>query len=86
MAECKEIAPMLSAYLDRDLPADTCAGIDAHLRSCPLCESAAASLRSTIALCRDLRATDTPGPLAAESHSKLRQAFEKALNSLRHDE
>ena len=83
MEECKEIQAMLSDYLDRDLPPDTCAGIDAHMRSCRRCEGAAASLRATIALCRDLRESDAPGPLADTKHSVLRDAFERALKSLR---
>ena len=83
MPDCNEIVAMLSEYLDRDLPPDTCSSIDAHLRSCPNCESAAASLRRTVAMCREFRAADRPGPLPAEKQHELRAAFEKVLQSMR---
>jgi len=75
---------MLSAYLDRDLPPETCAGMDAHLQSCSRCENAATELRRTIALCREFRAQDLPGPIAEDSRQQLRAAFEKALESMQH--
>jgi hypothetical protein len=81
--ECPEIIAMLSEYLDRDLPEETCSRIDLHLRSCTNCEAAAAGLRQTVTMCRQFRAADTPGPLAAEKHRELRRAFEKALETIR---
>ena len=83
MPECTQIVKMLSAYLDRDLPPDTCSSIEAHLQSCPNCEQTAAGLRRTVALCRDFRTSDKPGPLNPEKHQELLQAFEKALLALR---
>ena len=82
MADCNEIVAMLSEYLDRDLPPETCSAIDAHLRSCPNCESAAASLRRTVAMCRQFRAEDRPGPLPPDKRQELRSAFEKVLQGL----
>jgi anti-sigma factor RsiW len=83
MPECREIVELLSSYLDRDLPPDTCSTVDAHLQSCPDCQDTADGLRRTVALCRDFRAKDRPGPLDAEQQQELRAAFEKALCSLR---
>jgi anti-sigma factor RsiW len=85
MSNCDEIISLLSDYLDRDLPPETCASIEAHLESCPRCEDAADSLRQTVGLCRKYRAADRPGPLPAEKQQELRSAFEKALASVRHD-
>jgi anti-sigma factor RsiW len=83
MPECAEIVSMLSEYLDRDLPPDTCAAIDAHVRTCRRCENAAASLRLMVDLCRAFRAEDRPGPLDAGKQRELRSAFEKVLESMR---
>jgi anti-sigma factor RsiW len=83
MSNCDEIVKMLSEYLDRDLPAETCVEIDAHLRSCPNCANAAASLRQTVDLCRRFRSEDRPGPLDAGKHDELRSAFERVLTSMR---
>lgn len=82
MPECTEIAAILSDYLDRNLPPDTCSTIDGHLQSCPRCQGVATDLRRTIALCRKFRAEDMPGPLAADNRQQLRTAFEKALESI----
>jgi RNA polymerase sigma-70 factor, ECF subfamily len=83
MPECAEIVKMLSDYLDRDLPGDTCSAIDAHLTSCPDCANAAASLRQTVDLCRRFRSEDRPGPLPAAKHQELRSVFERLLESMR---
>lgn len=83
MPECNQIVTMLSEYLDRDLPPETCATVEAHLRSCPDCEHTAAGLRRTVALCRDFRTSDQPAPLNPDKHRELRLAFEKALQALR---
>jgi anti-sigma factor RsiW len=83
VSDCREIAAMLSEYLDRELSPETCTSIDMHLRSCPNCDRAAASLRRTVALCREFRAEDRPGPLPAEKQSELRAVFERVLDSMR---
>jgi anti-sigma factor RsiW len=85
MPDCNEIVGMLSEYLDQDLPPDSCSRVDEHLRSCPQCAGAAASLRRTVALCRQFRADNCPGPLRADKQRELRTAFEKALDALRRE-
>ena len=84
MSDCKQILAMLSEYLDRDLPRETCSIVDAHLQSCRDCQDTAARLRETVALCRQFRAADSPGALSADQHEALRVAFETALDALRH--
>ena len=84
MPECTKIVAMLSEYLDRDLPPDTCSTIDAHLEQCPECANAAVGLKQTVELCRKFRAEDRPGPLAADKQQELRIAFGKALKAIRH--
>jgi anti-sigma factor RsiW len=85
MPDCDEIVSTLSEYLDRDLPPDTCAAIDAHLRTCRRCENAASSLRRTVDLCRAFRAEDRPAPLDVGKQRELRSAFEKVLESMRQE-
>lgn len=83
MSECKEIVAMLSEYLDRNLPPETCAVIELHLSSCPECGATAESLRGTVNLCKQLRAESKPGPLPAGKHHEMRQAFQRALEEMR---
>ena len=82
MPECNEIVSMLSGYLDRDLPPETCVAIGRHLETCAACGATAEGLGSTINLCRQYRMDNTPGPLPSDKHEKLRQAFRKALSEI----
>jgi len=82
--DCSQIEAMLSEYLDRDLPPETCAAIDRHLASCPACGQTARALRATVELCRDYRAGARPGPLPAEKHAAMKQALQSVLSDLRH--
>lgn len=62
---CPDAVEMLSRHLEGDLDAATCASMEAHVKSCPSCGPACASLRSALAVCRstvgevpdDVRAT-----------------------------
>ena len=83
MAECSRIVEMLSEYLDRDLPAETCARIDEHLRKCSTCGKAAQGLRTTVQLCREYRAASQPGPLPAAKHDEMKRALETTLAGMR---
>jgi anti-sigma factor RsiW len=82
MGECDQIAAMLSEYLDRDLPPETCGAIAAHLETCSQCSEQADALRQTVDMCRSFRVTSRPDPLPAEKHAEMRAAFEKALAEL----
>jgi predicted anti-sigma-YlaC factor YlaD len=83
MPECGEIVSMLSDYLDRDLPADTCVAIARHLESCRSCGMAADELRSTVDLCRQYRLTGAPGPLPRDKQEQLREVFERTLSEMK---
>lgn len=81
MSECAEIARLLSDYLDRDLPADTCDAVAAHLQSCEHCSDAADNLRRTVDLCRQYRNESLPGPMAPDKHRELKEAFQRVIRS-----
>ncbi|MBV6430304.1 MAG: hypothetical protein IANPNBLG_00413 [Bryobacteraceae bacterium] len=75
--ECKEIFEQLSEYLDRQLPADLCDQIDAHIEACPPCVRFVESLRKTMELCKDLKEEEKPAPLPDQAISDLRLAYQK---------
>ena len=83
MKTCAEIARLLSDYLDRDLPPDTCAVVQAHLDSCVSCGATSEGLQRTVDLCRQYRNENRPGPLAAAKHEELKEALQRALSDLR---
>ena len=49
---CVAILKKLSAYIDDELPGTLCEELRKHLGACPNCEEFVASLRQTVALCR----------------------------------
>ena len=83
MPECNEVVAMLSDYLDRDLPPETCATITRHLESCSACGVATEELRSTVNLCRQYRMESKPGPLPREKQDELRRVFQKTLSQMK---
>jgi RNA polymerase sigma-70 factor (ECF subfamily) len=73
---CQEIFALLSQYLDAELPPDLCEKLSGHIEGCAPCVEFVDSLRQSIAMCRDLRLEQMPGPLAEEVRNKMRQAYE----------
>jgi anti-sigma factor RsiW len=74
--ECQEVFSRLSEYLDRDLPADLCDRIDAHIRDCPPCVQFVESLRKSTELCREFLARESPGPLPEAMRKELLEAYQ----------
>ena len=74
---------MLSEYLDRDLPPETCADVARHLEGCRECGIAAEELRSTVSLCRQFRLDSHPGPLPREKQEELRQVLQRTLSEMK---
>lgn len=72
---CAEIFAQLSAYLDVELPAETCREIEAHMAGCEPCIAFVRSLERTVALCRGYAPGEVPGPLAEDARRQLADAF-----------
>ena len=75
-ADCLKLLRHLSAYMEQDLPGDTCDQIRMHLGDCPNCEVFLDSLRQTVALCRQVAAK----PLSRTAKDRLRREI---LNTAR---
>lgn len=83
--DCKQIFATLSEYLDLELPPDACREMEAHLAGCPPCVEFAESLRKTVALCREYRVSEMPGPISQAAREQLMQAWKKAAGRERSD-
>ena len=70
---------MLSEYLDLELPPEACRELEAHLAGCPPCIEFAESLRKSVALCREHRAGEVPGPISQEARERMQAAWQRAL-------
>jgi predicted anti-sigma-YlaC factor YlaD len=73
---CQEIFAMLSDYLNLELPAETCAEIENHLKGCAPCIEFTESLKKTVELCRNYRPAELPQPAAAEAREELLRAYQ----------
>ncbi len=59
--DCLALFDKLSAYLDNELDAATCADIKKHAENCVACQSCIDTLRQTVALCHGLK-EEKPSP------------------------
>ncbi len=76
--DCQQIFATLSEYLDLELPPEACREMEAHLAGCPPCVEFAESLRKTVALCRQYRAREMPGPISQAARASLMEAWQRA--------
>lgn len=84
--ECEEIYPLLSEYVDAELPVDMCSRVAAHVQACESCAAFIESLKASIALCRNLECELVPAPLPDSVKLHLREMYEATLrSSLRND-
>jgi anti-sigma factor (TIGR02949 family) len=76
---CKEVFAMLSEYLDRELNAEACQEIEAHLADCPPCIEFLNSLKRTVGLCKGCQPAGPPPPLTPETRDKMLAAYQAYL-------
>lgn len=70
---CSEVLAELSAYLDRELPAERAGAIEAHVRECQACATFGATFGSLLAEVRARMAA--PEPLPADVEARLTAAL-----------
>jgi RNA polymerase sigma-70 factor (ECF subfamily) len=76
---CKEIFAILSEYLDKELPPDSCRELESHLEGCPPCIDFLESLRKSIKLCRECSPTELPKPLSKDARRQLQAVYNRML-------
>lgn len=76
---CLEIFARLSEYLDGELAAEDCAGIEAHIADCPPCVEFVKQLRGSIEASHHFKVPGEPAPVDAALREKLSQAWAEAL-------
>jgi len=57
---CLALFERLSEYIDKELEASTCEGIDAHIKACKPCQVCLETLRQTVDLCKNLERSQVP--------------------------
>lgn len=77
--ECRKILALLSEYLDEELPADLADCVSAHIADCGPCVEFLASLRQSVALCKQYTPQTMPSPLNKEVSEELRRAYQRMI-------
>jgi anti-sigma factor RsiW len=80
-SRCKEIFSLLSAYLDLELPPETCQEMEAHIAGCAPCVEFTDSLRKTVELCRQYKPEELPEPLSHDAREQLLTAYRKMMSA-----
>lgn len=73
--KCRELFEKLSEYIDDELDPANCDAIEVHLTDCPPCQSCLATLKQTVALCRELKTSAMP----EAASQRLRAMIEQLL-------
>ncbi|MCE0483438.1 MAG: anti-sigma factor [Methylacidiphilales bacterium] len=73
--ECKEVSPLLNAYLDGELDLTTCVSLEAHLAACPACRQRIEAGQAIAAAVREQAPRFSASPyLATRIRASLREA------------
>ena len=73
-ALCPDVVTLFSQHLEGEIDPGVCATMEAHLAQCHHCRDACESLKSTLAVCRQLPTPDVPESMATSVKAAI-QAF-----------
>jgi hypothetical protein len=77
-ADCIHLLRQISAFLDEELPDDSCVVIQKHMGVCAPCEVFASSLRQTVTLCRHTGYHQLSPGAKARLHAEILKAVGRA--------
>ena len=63
MKGCNRLVGLLADFVERQLPPEAHAALEAHLAKCPRCLAQVKTYQSTVSLLRTIRDEDLPGEL-----------------------
>lgn len=70
---CPDIADQFSRYLEGEISREACAGLEAHVASCPRCRGACETLRQVLGVCRSLPEPQVPTEVQDSVRSGIRR-------------
>ena len=70
---CLDLFNKLSEYLDNELEASVCRSIERHLADCQACQVCVATLKRTMALCRESASAPVPKEMSKRLKDLIRQ-------------
>jgi anti-sigma factor RsiW len=79
MMTCKELAELLMAFCDGELPKEHCERICQHISECPPCLYLMESYKLTVRICRELPATSPPAHLLDKLRAAAQEGGDQAV-------
>jgi len=76
-SDCTRVFEKLSEYLDRELPPSDCVSLERHIQGCGRCVEFVESVKQSVALIKDVDASENLGPMPEDVKADLRAAFER---------
>ncbi|MBK9239529.1 MAG: zf-HC2 domain-containing protein [Acidobacteria bacterium] len=70
---CDTLLEQISSYLDDELPDATCAAIEQHAASCPVCGRILTDFRTTTGLCRTAANVPLPDDVRIRARDRVRE-------------
>ena len=80
-ARCLALLEHLSNYVDGDIAPRQRRMIERHCRDCARCQAMVASLRRTVAVCRNCRGTGIPLRLRRRARARITRLLEEFAKS-----
>ncbi|MEE9442274.1 MAG: zf-HC2 domain-containing protein [candidate division Zixibacteria bacterium] len=77
MGDCRELAEMLSDYIDGELDKELCSELEAHLKGCKNCRLVFDSMKMTVRLCRNGVCEDLPAQFQEKFQQKMAKRWKK---------
>lgn len=74
--DCKQILPLISEYLDKEIDNSLCEKIDNHVGNCQPCTQLINTLRKTLTLCQQFE----PDEIPRLERKRLRDDLEKEIS------
>lgn len=80
---CDTLLDQISGYLDGDLNAATCARIEGHAATCPICARIIDDFRATTGLCRTAAETPLPSAVRERARARVRELLKTSARPTR---
>jgi len=71
--QCRSLFEKLSEYIDNELDEALCEKIEHHLKGCPPCQACLATLKQTVAMCKQMKSARVPKDFSERLHRMMAQ-------------
>jgi len=80
-SDCASVIAQIQAYVDGELPAVECSGIERHCAACERCTALVRGLRRAIGICREAGRAPLPKAVSARARDQVKRLLDKRRSS-----